>query len=68
VNVTEEPVQVGFEPDVIAMAIVGVMLLFTTTVVVPTALVHPATVTVTLYVPAIAALAEGLVGFWTVDV
>ena len=35
---------------------------FTTTVVVPAALVHPPTVTVTLYVPAIAAVANGRVG------
>lgn len=36
---------------------------FTTTVAVPARLVHPPTVTVTLYVPAIAAVAEGRVGF-----
>ena len=36
---------------------------FTTTVVVPAALVHPASVTVTEYVPAIAAVALDMVGF-----
>jgi catabolite regulation protein CreA len=37
---------------------------FTATTVVPAALVHPPTVTVTLYVPAIAAVAFVIVGFW----
>jgi len=41
---------------------------FTTTAAVPAALVHPPTVTVTLYVPAIAAVAEGRVGFCNADV
>jgi hypothetical protein len=36
---------------------------FTTTVAVPAALVHPPDLTVTLYVPAIAAVAEDIVGF-----
>jgi hypothetical protein len=48
VNVTEAPVQDGLEPEVIAMEMVGAMLLFTTTAVVPAALVQPATVMVTL--------------------
>ena len=41
---------------------------FTTTVVVPARLVHPPTVTVKLYVPAIAAVAPVRVGFWVADV
>lgn len=41
---------------------------FTTTVVVPAALVQPPTVTVTEYVPAIAAVAEGRVGSSKADV
>ena len=36
---------------------------FTTTTVVPAGPVHPFTVAVTLYVPAIAAVAFGMVGF-----
>jgi len=39
---------------------------FTVTVAVPARLVQPAAVTVTLYVPAIAAVAEGRVGFCVV--
>ena len=41
---------------------------FTTTIVVPGRLVQPAEVTVTLYVPAMAAVAPGRVGFCTADV
>lgn len=44
-----------------AVGVAGVEL--TTTATVPAALVHPATVTVTLYVPAIASVAPGRVGF-----
>ena len=44
-----------------AVGVVGVA--FTTTAVVPTAEVHPVVVTVTLYVPAIAAVAPVRVGF-----
>lgn len=41
---------------------------FTTTVVVPAKLTHPPTVTVTLYVPAIASVEAGRVGFCKVEV
>lgn len=41
---------------------------FTTTAAVPAALVHPLTVTVTLYVPAMAAVAPVRVGFCTEEV
>lgn len=44
-----------------AVGVAGV--LFITTAVVPAAEVQPPTVTVTLYVPAMASVAEGRVGF-----
>jgi len=58
------PVQTGVLLDAVGVA--GVV--FTTTTVVPTADVHPPAVTVTLYVPAMAVVAEARVGFCTVDV
>ena len=49
---------------------VGVTIGLTTTVVDPAALVHPVavTVTVTLYVPALATVTPAMVGFCTADV
>ena len=58
VKLIVEPLQSGELLDAVGVAGTG----FTTTVVVAAALVHPPTVTVTLYVPAIAAVAEGRVG------
>ncbi len=58
------PVHTGLLLD--GAGVAGV--LFTTTVVVPTKLVHPLTVTVTLYVPAIAAVAPVRVGFCKAEV
>ena len=55
------PTQYG--PVLLAVGVAGNGL--TTTVVVPAALVHPLTVTVTLYVPAIATVAAAMVGFCT---
>jgi hypothetical protein len=46
----------------------GVIELLTETAVVPAALVQPLTVTVTLYVPAIANVAPGRVGFCNAEV
>jgi hypothetical protein len=57
------PVQTGVLLDAVGVA--GVAL--TTTAVVPTAEVQPFVVTVTLYVPAIATVAEGRVGFCSAD-
>jgi hypothetical protein len=59
-----EPAQYG--PVLDAVGVAGSA--FTTTAVVPAALVQPATVAVTLYVPAIAVVAPVLVGFCNVDV
>jgi len=53
------PVQTG--ELAVAVGVAGTA--FTTTVVVPATLVQPPTVAVTLYVPAIAAVAEGRLGF-----
>jgi hypothetical protein len=50
----------------LAVGVAGTAL--TTTAVVPAKLVHPATVTVTEYVPAIAIVEVGLVGFCKADV
>ena len=58
-----EPTQIGELLPAVGVAGIG----FTTTVVVATGLVHPATVTVTEYVPAIATVAPGRVGFCNVD-
>src|SRR5947207_5042270 len=58
------PTQYG--PVLLAVGVAGSGL--TTTVVVPAKLVHPPTVTVTLYVPASAAVAFVIVGFWRTDV
>lgn len=58
------PVQTGVLLDAVGVAGVA----FTTTAVVPTPEVQPATVTVTLYVPAIATVAAGRVGFCNADV
>jgi len=56
--------RVGFDEGLPA-----VLFGLTVTVVVPAALVQPLTVAVTLYVPAIAVVAEELtVGFWLVEV
>jgi hypothetical protein len=62
VNEMVEPVHTGV--DAVAVGVAGVGL--TTTVAVPIPEVHPPTVTVTLYVPAIAAVAAGRVGFCVV--
>jgi len=53
------PVHTGVLLDAVGVAGVA----FTTTAVVPTADVHPLVVTVTLYVPPIASVADGRVGF-----
>src|SRR6218665_139653 len=58
------PVHTGELLDAVGVA--GVE--FTTTAVVPTALVQPLVVTVTLYVPAIAVVALVMLGFCTDDV
>ena len=58
------PVQTG--ELAVAVGVAGTA--FTTTAVVAAALVHPPTVTVTLYVPAIAVVAEGRDGFCTAEV
>jgi hypothetical protein len=50
------------------MLTAGTWLVFTATTVVPAALVHPLTVTVKLYVPAMAVVADDLTGFCNVDV
>lgn len=63
VNVAEDPAHIGLVPVVCATVTEGVTLELTATTVVPGRLVHPLTVTVTLYVPAIAAVAEGRLGF-----
>ena len=66
-NVTGVPAQTA--PDGLAtIALVGTTLPLTATVVVPATLVHPATVTVTLYVPAIASVADGREGSSIVEV
>jgi hypothetical protein len=65
------PATVGVDNVIVLPAHTGVLLLavgvagvvFTTTAVVPAKLVQPPTVTVTLYVPAMAAVAVGRVGF-----
>jgi hypothetical protein len=54
-----EPAQTGLL--LVAVGVVGIA--FTTTATVPAALVHPLTVAVTLYVPAIDAVAPALEGF-----
>ena len=64
VIVPEEEVQ----PELVGVTACAVGPAFTTTEVVAAALVHPPTVTVTLYVPAIAAVADGRAGFCTADV
>ena len=58
-----DPAQYG--PVLVAVGVAGRA--FTTTVVVPAKLVHPPTVTVTEYVPAIATVAAGRVGFCNAD-
>ena len=66
-NVTEVPAQIA--PDgLAAIAFVGTTLPLTATTAVPKGLVHPATVTVTLYVPAIANVEEGREGSSNADV
>ena len=62
-SVRVEPVQTGVL--LVAVGVAGIA--FTVTVEVPAALVQPFTVTVTLYVPLIAVVAEGRVGFCVVD-
>jgi hypothetical protein len=62
VNVTGELVQLGFDPVVIAILTAGVTGVVIVTVVEACVLVQPPTVTVTLYVPAIAAVALGREG------
>jgi hypothetical protein len=66
VNVTDWEAQVGFPPAVIAIKTLGVTEVFTTTEEVPDRLVHPFTVVVKLYVPAIAVVETAKVGFCTV--
>ena len=58
------PAQTGVLLDAVGAVGVG----FTVTATVPAALVHPATVTVTEYVPAIATVAFERVGFCNEDV
>jgi hypothetical protein len=53
------PAQIGLLLDAVGVAGMG----FTVTLTVPAALVHPATVTVSEYVPDIATVADGRVGF-----
>ena len=60
-NITEVPAQIAPE-GLATIAFVGTTLPLTATTVVPTRLVQPATVTVTLYVPAIAVVEEGREG------
>jgi len=67
VNVTGVPAQIAPE-GAAAMVTPGVTDELTATAVVPAALVQPATVTVTLYVPAIAAVALERLGFCVADV
>lgn len=63
---TDVPAQIG--PDGLAtIVIVGATTVFTTTAVVPTKLVQPPTVTVKEYVPDIAIVAAGRVGFCNAD-
>ena len=57
------PAQYGPVLDAVGVAGRG----FTTTVVAPAKLVHPPEVIVTEYVPAIATVAPGLVGFCNAD-
>ena len=64
VKFNADPEQTG--PLLAAAGAAGVG--FTITFAVPAALVHPPEVTVTLYVPAMAAVAAGRVGFCTADV
>lgn len=59
VNVVDAPEQIVLVPDMEVGATLGV---FTVTLVVAADDVHPPTVTVQLYVPAIAAVTEGLLG------
>ena len=66
-NVTFVPAQIA--PAGLAATVTdGVTDVFTTTDVVPIALTQPLTVTVTLYVPDIARVADGRVGFCNADV
>jgi hypothetical protein len=67
VNVVNCPAQIVV-PGLAAIAILGTSTGLITTFVVAAALVHPATVTVTLYVPAIAVVVLGLFGFCVADV
>ena len=62
VNVTFVPEQIAPLGEA-AMLTDGTKLAFTVTAVVPAVLVHPPDVTVTLYVPAIVAVALAIVGF-----
>lgn len=50
--------------ELVVLVASAVGLAFTTTAVVPLALVHPPAVTVTLYVPAIGIVAPVITGFW----
>jgi len=61
VKVTDVPAQMLAE-GLAAVAIAGITEGLTTTGVVPTALVQPFTVTVTLYVPAIAVVDDAMEG------
>ena len=64
VSVSVPPAQMAagvLLPLILGIGAAGVA--FTTTAVVPTALVHPAAVAVTLYVPAIAVVAPAITGF-----
>jgi hypothetical protein len=65
VKVSGCPAQEGFVPELREIATEGVIAVFTDTVVVPAKLVQPLTVTVTLYVPAMAVVAPGREGFCT---
>jgi hypothetical protein len=67
VNVTEAPAHIA-PAGLAVMVLVGVTLPLTVTATVPARLVHPLTVTVTLYGPAIAVVAEGRLGSSNADV
>ena len=63
VYVTPLPAQAGFVPELMAIDTVGVTAGSTVTLVVDIALVHPATLALTLYVPDAAAVAAAITGF-----
>ena len=66
-SVTDVPAQIA-PLGLAVIAFVGTTLPLTATTTVPAGLVHPATVAVTLYVPAIANVEEGREGSSTAEV